>query len=98
MPPETVTIVNQLTLSAAAIIAVVFLWRRLVSTEDTAKKALENFNSSVLYDLKARIMVCEDKLEIDRQERMKYLPAATEAERKIMLDLDGDSRHEKPRN
>jgi hypothetical protein len=94
MDSATISLFNQLTLAAAALIAVGFLWRRLIAVQDKAEKDHEIFNNNVLYDLKARIMVVEDKLEIDRQDRMKYLPAASDKEQKILLDLDGKKPHE----
>lgn len=102
MDQAIVTLINQLTVAAVCALAAWFLWKRMTAQDDkhaaelkAAKdehqKDLREFSSNVLYDLKARIMVAEDMLQIDRSERTKYLPPATEAQRQALVNMDSNN-------
>lgn len=88
MDAATVTIVNQLTLSAAAIIACVILWRAYKQSHDDHLNDLREINQQGLYDLRARLMVLEDKLGVERVERYAYMPASNAKEQAALDDLD----------
>lgn len=74
MDQTSVTLVNQLTLAAAAIIACGVLWRAYSKRVEEHITDLREMNKSEIADLRARLMVIEDSLHIQRSERMKYLP------------------------
>lgn len=88
MDTTTVTLINQLTLAAAAIIACVILWRAYNNSHTEHIKDLREFYQSRLYDLQARVMVLEDKAGVDRNDRFKYMPPSTKKELETNLALD----------
>lgn len=100
MDTTTVNLVNQLTLAAAALIACGVLWRALNSERtthfsdikaltDDHIKDLRQHNEGAIFDLKARIMVIEDKDGINREDRFKYMPPLNPREQAALDDLDG---------
>lgn len=86
---------QDITLTIACLIAVGFLWRELgkvreqLKTEvEDHKKTLRDANEGRIYDLVARVKVVEDKLEIPRDEKFKYMPPLNDREKKALLNLD----------
>lgn len=88
MDQATVTLVNQMTLAVAAIIACGVLWRAYIHSHTEHIKDLRDFYSSRLFDLSARVMVLEDKAGIDRKDRFKYMPPSNAKELAVAADLD----------
>lgn len=88
MDNTTVSLVNQLTLAAAAIIACGVLWRAYTNSHNEHVKDLREFYQSRMYDLQARVMVLEDKAGVDRTDRLKYLPPNNKKEAIAALNLD----------
>lgn len=88
MEETTVTLVNQLTLSAAALIACGVLWRAYKGSHDEHLKDLREINQQGLYDLRARMMVLEDKAGVSRESRYQYNPPGNAAEFAALDDLD----------
>lgn len=88
MDAATVTLVNQITLSAAALIACGVLWRAYKSSHDNHLKDLREINQQGLYDLRARIMVLEDKAGVSRVARDQYIQSANDREKNALADLD----------
>lgn len=70
----TVEILKQLPLATVAIIACIALWRTLARRTDDHIADLRGQNKTEIADLRARLMVIEDSLHIQRVERFKYLP------------------------
>lgn len=88
MDGTTVNLVNQLTLAAAAIIACGVLWRAYKGAHDEHVKDLREFIREGLSDVRARIMVIEDRDGIPREARFKYMPPANQKERDALNNLD----------
>lgn len=84
----TVEILKQLPLATVAIIACIALWRALSKRIEEHINDLRDQNKDVLADLRARIMVVEDNLHIERSERIKYLPTKKMPSQSEMKDLD----------
>lgn len=87
MDQTTVSVVNQLTLAAAAIIACGFLWRAYTKAIEQHIADLREYNQNNLYDLRARVMVLEDKAGIERDEKFKYMPPSNHAEQQAANNL-----------
>lgn len=101
MEQATVTLVNQLTLAAAAIIACGVLWRAykgamdaIVAAKDAHLADMREINQSGIYDLRARTMVLEDRAGVSRKDRFDYMPAANAKERAALANLDMTPAHE----
>lgn len=98
MDGATVTLVNQLSLAAAAIIACGVLWRayrgamdNVVAAKDKHLADLKEINQAGIFDLRARVMVLEDRAGVLRSDRNFYLEP-TNAKGKLALDdLDGNN-------
>lgn len=95
MDGTTVSLVNQLSLAAAAIIACGVLWRAyrgamdsVVLAKDSHLADMKEMNQSGLYDLRARTMVLEDRAGVSRKDRYDYMPAANAKERDALANLD----------
>ena len=88
MDQTTVSIINQLTVAAAAVVACGFLWRAYTAAVAEHIKDLREFYSSRLFDVQARVMVLEDNAGIRREERFKYMPPSNAKEIAAMADLD----------
>lgn len=88
MDQTSVTLVNQLTLAAAAIIACSVLWRAYSKRVEEHINDLRKMHDEQIADLRARIMVIEDALHIDRSDRVKYLPSLKMPQNAEMRDLD----------
>lgn len=88
MDQTSVTLINQLTLTTAAIIACVILWRAYIQSHNDHIKDLREFYQSRLYDLQARVMVLEDKAGVERNDRFKYYAPGRPEEKEIALKLD----------
>ena len=87
MDQTAVSVINNLTLAAAAIIACVALWRAYTKRVDEHIADLREQNRQEIADLRARIMVIEDSLHIDRSQRFKYLPTLEMPGKGEMKDL-----------
>jgi hypothetical protein len=92
---------ENISLTFAALVVVGILWRELgkVRTEFKAeieehKKTLREANEGRIYDLVARVKVVEDKLQIPRDEKFKYMPPLNERERAALQNLDMTPAHE----
>lgn len=101
MDQALLTLINQLTVAAVCALGAWLLWKRMTAQDDkhsaemkaandAHQKDLREFNSGVLYDLKARIMVAEDMLKIDRSERTKYLPPMSQEAQEALLNMDAN--------
>lgn len=95
MDQTSVTLINQLTLAAAAIIACGVLWRAYSRRVEDHINDLrqENLKQRDLFnqqigELRARLMVIEDALHIPRADRVKYLPNLEMPAKSEMKDLD----------
>ena len=88
MDQTTVSIVNQLTVAAAAVIACGFLWRAYTQSVAEHIKDLREIYSTRLFDVTARVMVLEDKAGIDRKSRFDYMPPSNQRELAALADLD----------
>lgn len=88
MDTATVTLVNQLTLSAAALIACAVLWRAYKGSHEAHLADLRQINGEGIYDLRARMMVLEDKAGVARVERFEYMKPDRAAEAAALDDLD----------
>lgn len=88
MDQTTVTLVNQLTLAAAALIACVALWRAYSKRVEEHINDLRDQNAKAIADLRTRIMLIEDALNISRADRVKYLPTLEMPSKGEMKDLD----------
>lgn len=84
----TIEILKQLPLATVAIIACIALWRKLTSRTDDHIKDLREQNKAEIADLRARIMVIEDSLHIQRSERVKYLPTLSMPANTEMKSMD----------
>lgn len=84
----TVEIIRQLPLATVAIIACIALWRAYKSATDEHIKDLREQNKAEIADLRARLMVIEDALHIERADRYKYLPNLTIPVKGEMRELD----------
>lgn len=101
MEQGTVTLVNQLTLAAAAIIACGVLWRAykgamdaVVAAKDAHLADMREINQAGIYDLRARTMVLEDRAGVSRKDRFDYMPAPNAKEREALANLDMTPAHE----
>jgi hypothetical protein len=94
MDGTTVTLVNQLTLAAAAMIACGVLWRAYKGAHDAHVKDLQEFIREGISDVRARIMVIEDRDGIKRSERFQYMPPANKKERDALDNLDMTPAHQ----
>lgn len=95
MEQATVTLVNQLSLAAAAIIACGVLWRAYKGAMESVIAAknghladMKEITQSGLYDLRARTMVLEDRAGVSRKDRYDYMPPANAKEREALANLD----------
>lgn len=88
MDQSTVTLVNQLTLAGAAIFACGILWRAYSNAVSEHIKDLREQNTAQIADLRARLMVIEDALHINANDRVKYLPKLGVQGKSEMKDLD----------
>ena len=95
MEQATVTLVNQLSLAAAAIIACGVLWRAykganeaVIAAKNSHLADMKDMNQSGLYDLRARTMVLEDRAGVSRKDRYDYMPPANAKEREALANLD----------
>lgn len=84
----TVEILKQLPLAAVAIIACIALWRAYNSSMKDHIETLRTQSREEIGDLRARIMVVEDNLHIQRSERMKYIPSLKMPTNPEIKDLD----------
>lgn len=84
----TIEILKQLPLATVAIIACIALWRKLTARTDDHIKDLREQNKAEIADLRARIMVIEDNLHIQRSERVKYLPTLSMPTNTEMKSMD----------
>lgn len=100
MDETTWSIVNTLTIASAAILACIALWRAYTKRVDDhitdlrqANKDAEEMRRREIADLRARVMVIEDSLNITRSDRLKYLPTTKMPGGSEMadFDLDGDN-------
>lgn len=92
MDTATVTLVNQLTLSAAALVACGVLWRAYKGSHEAHLKDLREINGEGIYDLRARMMVLEDHTGVTRAERFDYMKPERAAEAQALDDLDMKKR------
>lgn len=88
MDQTAVSLVNNLTIAAAAVIACIALWRAYNKSRDEHIADLREMNRENLADLRARMMVIEDALNIPRSDRVKYLPTMQMPHKGEMKDLD----------
>ena len=88
MDAASVTLINQLTLAAAAMIACIVLWRAYKASHDEHLKDLRTINEQGIFDLRARMMVLEDKAGVERVERYAYMPPSNAKEKAALDDLD----------
>jgi len=91
----TVEVIKQLPLAVVAIIACIALWRKLDKrtdehVEDLRKQVSNEHvqNKENLGEVRARLMVVEDNLHINRQDRIKYLPTTKMPTGIEIKDLD----------
>lgn len=84
----TIEILRQLPLATVAIIACIALWRAYNKARDDHITDLREQVKNQNADLRARIMVIEDNLHIQRSERVKYLPTTKLPTQSEMKDLD----------
>lgn len=84
----TVEVIRQLPLAAVAIIACIALWRAYSKRVEEHINDLRSQNKAEIADLRARLMVIEDALHIDRADRYKYLPTIQVPAKGEMKDLD----------
>jgi len=84
----TVEILKQLPLATVAIIACIALWRKLTARTDEHIKDLRDQKNAEIADLRARLMVIEDTLHIERADRFKYLPTVTMPSKSEMKGID----------
>lgn len=96
MEQTTVNIVNQLTLAAAAIIACGVLWRAykgamdsVVAAKDKHLADMREINQAGIFDLRARVMVLEDRAGVLRTDRNQYIEPPNAKGIKALGDLDG---------
>jgi hypothetical protein len=88
MDSTTVSLVNQLSLAAAAIIACGVLWRAYKGAHDEHIKDLREAISNGLGDIRSRVAVIEDRDGIIRPERHQFIPPANAKERDVLGNLD----------
>lgn len=95
MDEALLALIGELTLPVAAVIACIILWRDNLALRKALEVALtehktdlRDLNKGKVYELTARVMVMEDKLEIDRRERFDYMLPERAAELKALEDLD----------
>lgn len=86
---------ENISLTFAALVVVGVLWRELgkvrveVKSEvEEHKKTLREANEGRIYDLVARVKVVEDKLQIPREDKFKYMPPLNDRERAALQNLD----------
>jgi len=84
----TVEVIRQLPLATVAIIACVALWRAYNSSMKDHIETLKTQNREEIGELRARLMVIEDNLHIQRSERMKYIPSLKMPTNPEIKDLD----------
>jgi hypothetical protein len=96
MEQTTVSVVNQLTLAAAAIIACGVLWRAykgamdaVVAAKDKHLSDMREINQAGIFDLRARTMVLEDRAGVMREDRNKYIEPPNAKGKLALGDLDG---------
>lgn len=88
MDAGTLTQITGITLQGAAMIVCIVLWRAYKQAHDDHLKDLRDINQQGLYDLRARMMVLEDKAGVSREDRFKYMPSANAREERALADLD----------
>lgn len=84
----TVEIIRQLPLATVAIIACIALWRAYKAATEAHIKDLRESYAQDIGELRARLMVIEDALNIPRGDRVKYLPTMQMPVKGEMKDLD----------
>jgi hypothetical protein len=84
----TIEILRQLPLAVVAMVACIALWRAYRAALDEHIKDLREQNKAEIADLRARLMVIEDNLHIERSARIKYLPEVKMPTKPEMKDLD----------
>jgi len=92
---------ENVTLSLAAIAACIILWRdnqalrlALKTETDDHKKTLHDMVNGKVFDLGARVRVVEDKLEIPRDEKFRYMPPLNAREQAALQNLDMTPAHQ----
>ena len=79
MTPTEVQFFNQLTLAAAALIAVGVLWRAYQKRVESHIADLQKINTEGYADLRTRIMLIEDAMNIKRAPRIEAMLHETDA-------------------
>lgn len=73
MSPSELQVINQLTLAGAALIAVGVLWRAYQKRVEAHIADLQKLNAEGYADLRTRIMLIEDAMNIKRAPRIEQM-------------------------